>query len=489
MRFHRGFVFVFLFVVSFSVNGQKDIQPDTLSIKEAPDSLLTIKKNRLSAAGLIFATNMSVWSLDRFIIKGEYAYINGKTIERNFKTGFVWDNDMFVTNLFAHPYHGGLYFNAARSNGMNFWESVPFAAGGSLMWEFFMENESPAINDFLSTSIGGASLGEMTYRISDMLVDERSMGFNRFGREALLTLISPVRGVNRLISGRAWKHSRAKGNVLPATPVAIYAALGHRIIADFAEENQEDVSNMLSIDFGLDYGNPYDPDNDQPYDFFSLKMSGNLFSRQPLIGRVNAIGMLFAKEIDIRKQDRQLTFGFFQHFNYYESRADIKHVHIYPYKLSEAASLGPGLLYKTKKKHVILYGSAYLSAILLGGSQTDHYHVDDRDYNMGSGFSSKLNLEIQFGEKARLSFNSEDYRLYSWVGYDINDPEEVSTSVQGDKGNASLSVARLCFNYVINKHFLLSLESSFYYRSSVYTSYPDIEHGVTENKVGAGYLF
>lgn len=49
------------------------------------------------------------------------------------KHGFVWDNDAMGTNMFMHPYHGSLYFNSARSNGYNFWQSGFFAFGGSFM--------------------------------------------------------------------------------------------------------------------------------------------------------------------------------------------------------------------------------------------------------------------------------------------------------------------------------------------------------------------
>ena len=100
---------------------------------------------------------MLVWSFDRYIVKEDWAYINGHTIKSNFKKGPVWDTDQFTTNLFSHPYHGSLYFNAARSNGMNFWQSAPFAAGGSLMWEFFMENEPPSINDYAGDNVSEES--------------------------------------------------------------------------------------------------------------------------------------------------------------------------------------------------------------------------------------------------------------------------------------------------------------------------------------------
>ena len=491
MYIPKSILFFLFCLIPPSVKAQTYFSSDSLLNSEHSYAILNIPESKLNAAGLIFVTNMSVWAFDRYIIDGDYAHINLNTMKSNFKTGFVWDNDMFVTNLFAHPYHGGLYFNAARSNGMNFWQSVPYTAGGSLMWEFLMENESPAINDFLATTIGGASLGEMTYRLSDRIIDDRTFGFDRFKREALLTLISPIKGLNRIISGDAWKHRLTKGNSIQETPLSLYTAIGHRIIADDAKNSdRQDVSNMLCFDLGLYYGDPYNEENEKPYDYFMFKVSGNIFSIQPFISRINGIGMLYSKDINLKNSKRQLAVGFFQHFNYYESKADINHVTLSPYKLSEAASVGPGLLFKIKPiKHITFLASTYLSAILLGGSQTDHYNVEDRDYNMGSGFSSKLNMELKFGSNAILSMNSEDYRIYSWIGYDPNNPENIHTNVQGDKGKASLSAARLNFSYIINRHFLIGIESSYYYRKSVYIYYPDVEHGVTENKFSLGYFF
>ena len=122
------------------IRGQEYI-PQITHRHYTSDSTLLQPRRPWKAALETFGLNMLVWSFDRYIVKEEWAYINGHTIKSNFKKGPVWDTDQFTTNLFSHPYHGSLYFNAARSNGMNFWQSAPFAAGGSLMWEFFMENE------------------------------------------------------------------------------------------------------------------------------------------------------------------------------------------------------------------------------------------------------------------------------------------------------------------------------------------------------------
>ena len=155
--------------------------------------------------------NIGLWAFDRYVQKGHYAYINWNTIKANFKHGFEWDNDHLNTNMFAHPYNGSLYFNAGRSNGYNFWQSELFAIGGSAMWEMFMECEYPSTNDIIATPVGGAAIGEVLYRTSDLILDDRTTGGRRFGRELAAFLVSPMRGFTRIVTGRAWERRSAHG--------------------------------------------------------------------------------------------------------------------------------------------------------------------------------------------------------------------------------------------------------------------------------------
>jgi hypothetical protein len=159
------------------------------------------------ATAEITGINLGVWAFDRYALDGDYARISWKSIRRNFQTGFVWDNDGFDTNLFFHPYHGSLYFNAARSCNMNFWSAIPFTAAGSLMWEFLLESEPAAINDWLATTIGGVALGEVSWRLSNLLINEQKRGFHRVLRELGIWVISPLHGFNRLITGKTWKRN------------------------------------------------------------------------------------------------------------------------------------------------------------------------------------------------------------------------------------------------------------------------------------------
>jgi hypothetical protein len=113
------------------------------------------------------------------------------SVKKNLKHKFLWDNDNFDTNLFAHPYCGRLYFNEAQSNGLNFWQSIPFAVGGSYLWEMVCEKQPPSLNDIdiIATPIGGIALGEMTHRISLRIIDGSERGWRRFGRELLAGVI------------------------------------------------------------------------------------------------------------------------------------------------------------------------------------------------------------------------------------------------------------------------------------------------------------
>ena len=132
-----------LTLICVSVQGQIAIRQQ-VSTPYAPDSIdlaYYSKKRPFLAGKQILGMNMGLWAFDRYVLDAHYAYINIHTIKANLKKGFVWDNDQMGNNMFLHPYHGSLYYNAARSNGYNYWQSGAFALGGSSIWELFLENE------------------------------------------------------------------------------------------------------------------------------------------------------------------------------------------------------------------------------------------------------------------------------------------------------------------------------------------------------------
>src|ERR1039457_953814 len=133
------------------------------------------------------------------------------TWKRTISAGFPWgpgwerDEDRFDNNFISHPYTGSLYFNAARANGYNFYISASFAMGGSYFWKIFGEKGTPEREDPINTTSTGIFLGEILYRLSSNILDDRTRGGNRIFREIMAGLVDPVRGFNRLIQGKAFR--------------------------------------------------------------------------------------------------------------------------------------------------------------------------------------------------------------------------------------------------------------------------------------------
>src|SRR5205085_3002421 len=114
----------------------------------------------------VIVGNFFTAAMNRYIFNAPWERISINTIEDNFENGWEWDSDRFGVNFFQHPYSGAMAFNSARARGYNFWESVPFAFGSSLMWEQFMENSRPSYNDLINTTVTGTLMGEIFYRMS-----------------------------------------------------------------------------------------------------------------------------------------------------------------------------------------------------------------------------------------------------------------------------------------------------------------------------------
>lgn len=451
------------------------------------------KKHPWKAALEAFAINVGVQCFDQFVMNEEFAKISFHSIKHNIETGFVWDNDQFSTNLFAHPYHGGLYFNAARSHGMNFWESVPYSFCGSLMWETTCEIEPPAINDLMATTFGGVAIGEVTHRVSNLVFDDRLSGFPRFMREFLGTLICPIKGLNRILSGDAWRvrGKYYKYHDYQRSPVSFSASAGYRYLADnntlFRGEGNPYVR------FNLVYGDPFDGETTKPYDYFTLDATFGLSSNQPLITGLHLLGRLWSVPVEVNK-GTEMEFGIFQHFNYYDSQPVKDGTSLVPYRISEAASFGPGIIYRFPQVGNLtrFEQRVFLDGILLGGSLTDYYNVIDRDYNMGSGYSVKASSFMEFGKVATFQIGADYYRIFTWKGYegkDLATTDPLYLNAQGDKGNASLLVLNARFGLALSNRLNLDFNVSNYWRDTHYSYHDDVTSKTFDMSLGLQYKF
>lgn len=449
------------------------------------------KKHPWKAAAEAFGINVLVQSFDRFVLNADFAQISWSSIKHNFETGFVWDNDQFSTNLFAHPYHGGLYFNAARSNGLTFWESVPYSFCGSLMWETVCEIEPPAVNDLIATTMGGVCIGEITHRISNLVYDDSKRGWPRFWREFLGAVVCPIGALNRIISGDAWKVRREyyKYHDHDRLPVNVKLSAGWRYLADNNALFRGEGTPYVNLN--LVYGDPFNEEENKPYDYFSADVSFNLSSNQPLISSIHLLGRLWG--VPVNTGDGMKTeVGIFQHFNYFDSQPVKDGTSMVPFRISEAAAIGPGVIYQFPRIGNItkLEQRIFVDAILLGGSLTDYYNVIDRDYNLGSGYSAKVNTFVEFGRFGSFSLIADYYRLYTWKGYegkDLSAIDPIYLNAQGDRGDAQLLVLSPSLLIALTDNLNLNFSGSYYWRNTNYKYHDGVSSRTFDIKLGLLY--
>jgi len=451
-------------------------------------------KRYWQAAAEATGINVGVQLFDRYAINSDFAQTTLNSLKRNFTDGMVWDNDFFITNLFAHPYHGNLYFNAARSNGLSFWESAPYALGGSAMWEFLGETEPPAINDIIATTCGGIAIGEMTHRLSRTVLDDRDRGTSRFLREAAATIINPIQGLHRIFSGDAWRvrSDHYRYHDFNKIPVDMSFSVGWRYLADDGALFRGIHAPYVNIT--LMYGTPVDGErHTTPYDFFDLETNAAFGGGQPFINTLNIVGRLWSTPI-LDKKDMAGEFGIYQHFNYYDAKPIKDGSELTPYRISEAAGFGPGFILSLPQTGAItkLEQRIFTSGILLGGTKSDYFNVIERDYNMGSGFSVKSKTQIEFGKLGRFMLNAKYFRIYTWKGYENKDLQAYADgtkdlhylNVQGDRSNAMLLVVNPIMEIHLAKQWSVTLSGAYYSRRTFYKYHDTVHANTFETKIG-----
>lgn len=451
-------------------------------------------KRYWQAAAEATGINVGVQLFDRYALNSDFAQTTLNSLKRNFTDGMVWDNDFFITNLFAHPYHGNLYFNAARSNGLSFWESAPYALGGSAMWEFLGETEPPAINDIIATTCGGIAIGEMTHRLSRTVLDDRDRGGIRFLREAAATIINPIQGLHRIFSGDAWRvrSDHYRYHDFSKIPVDMSFSVGWRYLADNGALFRGIHAPYVNIT--LMYGTPVDGErHTTPYDFFDLEMNAAFGGGQPFVNTLNIVGRLWSTPI-LDKKDMAGEFGIYQHFNYYDAKPIKDGSELTPYRISEAAGFGPGFILSLPQTGAMtkLEQRIFTSGILLGGTKSDYFNVIERDYNMGSGFSVKSKTQIEFGKFGRFMLNAKYFRIYTWKGYEDKDLQAFADgtkdlhylNVQGDRSNAMLLVVNPVMEIHLAKQWSVTLSGAYYSRRTFYKYHDMVKANTFETKLG-----
>lgn len=362
------------------------------------DSLLNRRYPIWVPALQVFAANAFVWSVDRYLLNADFARISTSTWKFNMQKGWEWDNDRFGINFVGHPYSGTLSFNAGRSNGYTYFQSFGFSLGGSLMWEYFGENTQPSYNDIINTPVNGAFLGEVLYRLSSNILDDRTRGFQRVSREVAAGLINPVRGLNRLMQGKSFRITNKEVYEKEPLNVSLYGGV-HLV------NNGNTTSQMINLQF--DYGNPFEKRKRRPFDFFKLRADFDFGVGRKTLDNVTGYGILFGKNKQIGKM--ALLAGGFQYYDYWDNKT---------FELG-TIGFGAGIFSKMSiNKKVDFYLNVHAAVVPFAGNSTQRGPdtTQVRDYNYGGGLEGKMESTLNIGKHLTASLVYYYYFIHTYVG-------------------------------------------------------------------------
>jgi hypothetical protein len=281
-----------------------------------------------------------------------------------------WDRDAFKTNMWAHPYHGAMYFNSARGNGYDFWQSSAFSWGGSFLWEMFGEANRPAINDWMATALGGVALGETLHRFSAMIWDNSATGASRTLRELGGFLVNPMGGFNRLVRGEWTKVGENPDDRFPTTSAGLLRG-GYRWVG---EGGQAEASSGTFFAFDYRYGDAF-KDFGKPFDAFEFTAQLYGDNEVQRMGLAHLTASLYGKELK-QAEKSEHVFHFAQHFDY----VNLQNLE------TGGSSLSATFLSRWNlSERWNLVTRVEPSALLIWGVDSEYSDFTLRDYDFGSG--------------------------------------------------------------------------------------------------------
>lgn len=316
-----------------------------------------------------------------------------QTIRDNLSAKWVVDTDPFAVNQFMHPYQGSVYFGLARSSGLDYWKSLGYTFGGSLIWEIAGETGPPSINDFVTTGLGGTFLGEPLFRMANLLL-EHGGDTPGFWREMGAAAISPPLGFNRLAFGDRFRAVFQSHN--PAT--YSYVRFGWNKIDDALDGivGQTVKRDTATVDFHMSYGLPGKNGYryTRPFDYFDFDFTATTAN---VFENIMSRGLLIGKEYTAGDNYRGI-WGLYGSYDYISPQT---------FRVSSTAvSFGTTAQWWISD-NVALLGTA-LAGVGYGAAGTIHGQ-GERNYHYGATPQALLSLRLLLGERVNVDLTARSY--------------------------------------------------------------------------------
>jgi hypothetical protein len=348
----------------------------------------------LEIAGFLTGLNQ----VNRHFIDSKEYGSDGHSIWKNLREPLIIDKDPFSINQLGHPYQGNIYFGAARSAGLDFWRSLGYSLGGSVLWEIAGETTPPALNDHINTAIGGSFMGEAAFRMASLLL-EGGGDKPGFWREVGAAILSPPTGFNRLAFGDRFDA------VFPSRNPEIFIRfrLGATLTSEVNNDHlSRDVKRQEgAADYSITYGLPGKPGYQykRPFDYFHFEFTAvpNAGDITDAIENVSIRGLLGGRTYDLGDNFRGV-WGVFGNYDYFSPQI---------FRVSTTAVSMGTVFQWWLARQVALQGTA-LGGLGLGAAGTVGDRAE-RDYHYGLTPLTLLGLRLIFGDRAMLEATGRQY--------------------------------------------------------------------------------
>jgi hypothetical protein len=401
-------------------------------------------------------SNTLLYLVDRHIVGASWAQVTPDSIGENLSSPWVWDRDEYITNQLGHPYQGSVYHAAARSNGFNFYQAFLFDAFGSASWELFYETNTPSINDFISTTLGGASLGEM---------------FHRLYLETpgpLAVLVSPMDAFNGLVARRRPKRTQNIYRLKLASGIGYtYAEQAFKRKGDDKFSNLN-AQRMVSTDIACNvvYGNPFVQQSKQPYNHFELTLYTNFGYPFWYNLKLLSDAYLFSFSV-LDEENKQASSGLSLHYDLFADR----HIDFFSQALDWT--------YKYRKKFTGGTEMEFKGHIGWTIFNADTFYIHNgysglrsTENNYGTGTNIKLIFAVQKPRMGNFDLKVFAYKVFN-----------VFQNKNNDSGHDICMFYTLDYSFPVGKHTSIGIASSSLWHRAFYDRLPDTRKWTHDGKL------
>ncbi len=263
-----------------------------------------------------------------------------------------------------------------------------------------MENQQPSYNDIVNTPVTGITLGEISYRVSNLIIDESTTGFERVVREFSSTLIDPMQGLNRMIRGEMWQ------KVTPQKKHDFNVTISLGAFNVFFNNKFNDSRSYAHLGFDLNYGNQFSVSrHKEPFDFFTVHTEINIGPGDNIVG-IFASGVLWDNRLKLFDNSKNIL-GIYKEVDIIINTI---------YKLSATSVTGQMINTIPLSSNLSMVNFIGVSAILMGATNSQYSSVYGKDYNIGPGASAKIGIKFSLKNFGNVFANYKRYWIHTLSG-------------------------------------------------------------------------